>query len=261
MKFEYTGNADYLIPKAIFALRQLEGIELFHAEQDIRHRHPLEIYSTTFSAAINDTIRLIDALQILSADLPHLSNKNLGWEKNLATITDNWLDSIFQHIDSCKSVISCFFSKNQEKKRDKCIRLFKKEIKQYREEVAKIVNLIKHNQRFIRIIYFHWVGGFVLGYFVEGVVENGTLGPDPLIHEKSNSAFSYNCTIPMHLCNIFFISSALAQTVYSITNKKIHFNNEQKCTLSCDLNDAMKKVSLLPLLFFPDEVKKPVPVC
>jgi hypothetical protein len=182
MRFEYRGTTtEQLVPKAVAALRNLEGVQLYHSEQGMRH--PLEIYATTFGDVMEQTISLIDLVNRASTELPYIGDKNPDWQKPIAIATDQWLDAVIQHIDSCKSVLSCFFSQENTKARSKRISAFSKDIEPYRKQVATIVNLIKHKHRFLRIMYFHWVGGFVPGYFVEGVVEEGLMGPDPLVHE------------------------------------------------------------------------------
>ncbi len=256
MKIEYLGSEEFFIPKAIIALRNLEGIPLFHSEKSFRH--PLESYSITFADVFQKTVTLIENLQSIDSDLAYLGNKKQGWEEKLSSDTDNWLDSIIQHIDTCKGILSCFFSKDEEKKKNKCITLFSKEIEQYRKEVATIVNLIKHHQRFVRIIYFHWIGGFVPGYFIEGIFQEGVIGPDPLVHKRGNTAISFNRNLPLHICNILFISNILSQSIYEITKRSISIKNQEPYKNDY-LTKALKSLSLSKMIYFPDEIKKPVP--
>ncbi len=256
MRFEYQGTSEYLTPKAVAALRNLEGVPLYHHEQEMRH--PLEIYLTTFSDVLEQKLSLIELLDEASAELPYLGNKKPGWEKKIVAATDHWLDSVIQHIDSCKGILSSFFGEDDAEQKSKCISSFSKSVEQYRKQVATIVNLIKHKHRFLRVIYFHWVGGFVPGYFVEGVVQEGVLGPDPVVHTNANTAISYNRDIPFQLANLFFISAVLARHVYEITKRPAGVDTE-KPFRDPNLEKVIKKVSIMPLTFFPDEVKKPVP--
>ena len=256
MKFEYSGSEEYFAPKAILALRNLEGVPLYHVEKGLRH--PLEIYSTTFDDVLEKTTMLLEYLNELSTTLPHIGNNNQEWEKHLANITDNWLDSIIQHIDSCKGVLACFFSTQEEKQKNKCIKLFSSQIDKYRKDIATIVNLIKHNQRFLRIVYFHWIGGFVPGYFVEGIVVEGVIGPEPLVHKNSNTAISFNRSVPEHFCNVFSVSSILAQSIYKVIKRK-PLKRDKNIYNNKDLGKALKLLSLSQLIFFPDEIFKPVP--
>lgn len=220
--------------------------------------HPLEIYSTTFSEVIEKTLALLEELEKISNSLPHLGNKDIGWEKRLASVTDSWLDSVVQHIDSCKGVLATFYSADQDKQKNKKISSFSKSIREYREQPATIVNYIKHKQRFLRVIYFYWIGGFVPGFFIEGVVSEGIIGPDPILHKHSNTAFSYNRIIHLYFSYVYFISSILANEIHSIINRSPDFKKvEHKHK---DLELVFKRLSLSALMFFPDEAKKPVPL-
>lgn len=256
MRFEYRGTSEYLVPKAVAALRNLEGIPLYHSEQGMRH--PLEIYVTTFGDVLEQTLSLMLLVNQASAELPYVGDKNPSWERKIVVATDHWLDSVVQHIDSCKGVLSCFYSKEDSKQQGKRISSFSNDIEQYRKQVATIVNLVKHKHRFLRIIYFHWIGGFVPGYFVEGVVEDGVLGPDPLVHASANTAISFNRDIPTQMCNLFFISSVLAQHVYELTKHPARFDKEYPYR-DPNLVRVLKQVSIMPMTFFPDEIKKSIP--
>lgn len=256
MRFEYLGSADNLTPKAVAALRNLEGVPLFHHEQKMRH--PLEIYLTTFSDILEKKLSLIELLNQASAELHYIGNAKPGWDTKIVDTTDQWLRSVIQHIDSCRGILSSFYSTNETNRQTKRISAFSKDIEKYRKQVATIVNLIKHKQRFLRLVYFHWVGGFAPGYFVEGVVDVDVLGPDPLVHANANTAISYNRDIRFQIANLFSISDVLAQHVYEITKRPIFANSDKPFT-DQNLSKVIKKVSIMRLEFFPDEVKKPVP--
>lgn len=256
MRFEYQGSYENLAPKAVAALTNLDGVPLFHHVQEMRH--PLEIYLTTFSDVLEQKLSLIELLNEASTELPYIGNAKTGWEKKIIAATDHWLDSVIQHVDSCKGILSSFYGANEAKQQAKRISAFSKDIEQYRKQVATIVNLIKHKHRFLRLVYFHWVGGFVPGYFVEGVVDEGVLGPDPLVHANANTAISYNRDIPLQLANIFSISAVLAQHIYEITKRPVCVNAD-KPFRDPNLAKVIKLVSVMRLEFFPDEVKKPVP--
>lgn len=256
MRFEYQGSTEYLMPKAVPALRNVDGVPLFHHEQGMRH--PLEIYLTTFSDALEQKMALIKLLDEVSTDMPFIGSAKSGWERKIISATDHWLDSVMQHIDSCKAVLSSFYSAEEEKLKNKRIRVFSRDIEPHRKQVATIVNLIKHRHRFLRFVYFHWVGGFVPGYFVEGIVAEGILGPEPLVHANANTAISYNRDIRVQLANLFSISAIVAQHVYEIT-KRPALRDVDGWFKDQNLVKAIKQTSIMREEFFPDELRKPVP--
>lgn len=255
MKFNYKGPEKYFAPKAIAALKDLDGITLYHTRYKLRH--PLEIYTTTLHESLDKTIALQELLKKISDDGLYLSGGTGSWRKDLEQATDAWLDSIIQHIDSSKSILCCFFPEDQKKAQQKAIGNYKRQTNPLRKELAEIVNLIKHNQRFIRVIQFHWPGGFLPGFYVEGVVDDGVIGPDPSVHTDANSAISYNRYIPLIICHIFSNSAFLAQSIYDITRRKIKI--EKLEFRGSDLSKMLRLTSIMPLKFFPDEIKKPIP--
>jgi hypothetical protein len=202
---------------------------------------------------------LLDAIEKANDTLPHINRDDAKWDEKILDATDHVLDAIMQHLDSFKGIICCFFEDCNSKPAQKMNRSFQNEIREYRSHVAKIVNLIKHKQRKLTAVLFHGPGLFNLGYYVEGVVGDGVIGPDPEVHEGSNVAISFNRDLPYHLCNLYFCSAALATHIRKIPNVNVGMSaGEPKVNES--LVRLVKRIAILPMEYFPDEVKKPVPL-
>lgn len=122
------------------------------------------------------------------------------------------------------------------------------------------MNAIKHGQRNLRVLYFHAPHIFVPGFFAEGFIETGVAGPDPAIHHKGKVALSLNRELPLYVCGMFAASAALSQELLHATGvKPTKYFTPPDSTLEIILS-VLKHASLLPLMYFPDEQLKPVPL-
>lgn len=257
MHYDLKNTKGQLRPRATLVLDNLGNRPLYHSIRGLRH--PLGIFNFTFGEVIAKTTKLLDLLENAAQTLPYLDQKRNGWDQELLDATDHFLDAIMQHLDGFKSIIGCFFEDCGSKSAQKVLRSLSREIREYRDHVASIVNSIKHEQRRLSSIFFHNPGLFVVGYFVEGVLPNGAIGPDPKIHHGSNVAISYNRDLPFHFCNIYYTASVLAQHIHTICGVT---PKENPSTSNSDeaLEKVLKRVAVLPMIFFPDEIRKPVPL-
>lgn len=248
MKIKYKGAIEQYCPKALKGLRSI-GNNIVNRNN---RRPPIEIYSSSFSRYLQKTKALIEEIRIFSS----ADTKNEMLSNRLLSMTEGWLYSIVEHMDSCVDALyGVYFDDIDNQCATKQVRKFKADIKGYRSEWAKIVNFIKHNQGVTRIVYFHWRDGFVAGFFIEGVVETGVIGPEPTIHDDSNSAFSYNRMLAKSLCDILFVSNIMDGYLYNL-HKGIY---DRKGFGGSDLHEVYRKISVIPMQYFPDERAKPIP--
>jgi hypothetical protein len=73
-----------------------------------------------------------------------------------------------------------------------------------------------------------------------------------------NTAISFSRDIPAQICNVFFVSSVLAQHVYEVTKRPPRDDKDRRYN-DANLARVLKQISIMPMTFFPDEVSKPVP--
>ena len=121
--------------------------------------------------------------------------------QNLYLCSDNFLSS-------CRSILRCAFP-SADKNCTKTLRLFDAQIRGYNDYVSKVINYIKRRHRRIRTIYCTSENFIIAGYFVEGIVEKGVVGPDADIHKNSDCAVSFNRDIPHHVANILLCAGKL----------------------------------------------------
>ena len=257
MHYDITTKEGLLKPKSTLVLSNLGDVKLYNLERGLRH--PLGIYNFTFNEVVSKSHTLLDALEEANNNLPHINHDEKKWKERILDATDHFLDAVMQHLDAYKSIICCFYSDCNSKEAQKINHSLQKEIHAYRDHVAKIVNLIKHKQRKLSLILFHGPGIFDLGYYVEGVLEDGTVGPDPEIHAGSNVAISFNRDLPFHLCNIYYCSAVLAAHIHKICGA-IPVSSTEEPISGDTLANLIKRIAALPMQFFPDEIEKPVPL-
>lgn len=241
-------------PAAVHALSNLDGIRLYHERQE--KRHPLGIYNLTLTEVLDKTSALLTLYEEANHGLPYLDPNKSDWDESILNATNSLLYSIMNHLDGYKSIISCFFEDQTSKDANKVMRNIARGIRPYRDNVAKIVNSLKHKQTCLSPFYFHCPGVFVLGYFVEGVQPSGAIGPDPSVHKGGNVAISYNRDLPFHVCGLYYCSSVLANNIYQVFGV---VSSDSPKGVNVQLEEVLKRISVLPMTFFPDEVNKPTP--
>lgn len=242
-------------PRATSALEAAKDFPTFQTR--LKLRHPLAVYNISISQVVSRFSATLKSYKQLS--LPFSTSKEQE-ERNAVFLDslDALLDSLIEHIDDCNNVIRCFFDSDNDPKYKKIYSQFKSSIRPYRDHIGKVVNKIKHEQGRLRPISFTWPGGNSYGYFVEGANHEGAVGPDEDIHEGGNTAFSVARDFRFHLCGIYFVGTHLAQAVYeasSIGTSHRHVSAEATEGLAA----LIQGISEIPPIFFPDEIRKPVP--
>jgi hypothetical protein len=218
-------------------------------------RHPYAIYTVSISAVMDNFNNLITALEAFQSNTSSEPFSNKESNRNLIISTDQLIDSIMEHLDDCLSIIKSLFLSDEEKKYKKACRGFNESIKVFRDHVAKQVNYIKHSQSRIRLIAFYDGTLMVPGYYIDGILSDGTVGPHPCIHSGSNTAFSYYRETRFLLCGILFISELLAGHIKKLLPKGVPCENKTKDVVG----EVLNGIERLPFIFFPDEYRKPVP--
>ncbi len=246
-----------ILPNIFSLLNSIDESKLYHKQYE-GLRHPLGIYNISFYNVVSKISDFLAELDVIEKNRPFLDKKSSDWHKKLLTYLDQMLDALIEHMDDCENIIKCFCEKGSKTLKN-VKENYDKKIKSYRDHLGKIVNKIKHEHARLRIICGYNNLDICLGYFVEGVVSDETLGPHPHIHKGSNSAFSFNRDLALHICGIYMISSALSETIAEITQinpKKFLVKN------AIDTDNwlsILRKISARPLTFFEAEVSKDLP--
>ena len=251
-------SPELALPKAAWVLHDLRGVQTF--ESTYAARHPCAAYNISLTAIASRTAKVIEELEdLIRRVLAGNSPESLG-DDNLLEAMDHLLDALMEHMDVCCKILRCFVAPQDDKKFQKVLTQFRKSIEPYRDHIGTLDNYIKHNQGKLRSVCFTWGTGATLGYFVEGPVSGGALGPVGKIHKDENTAFSFNRDLPFHICNVYAVSSRLAYSLKTINSSLIPMPPSSSVNVrDAAWSKAIKMTAGLPPIFFPDEVHKPIP--
>lgn len=258
MKYELPTKLAGYYPEVLSILSSIEDSSLFHEDKNLSH--PADIFLLAFNDVIECAHRLSKRV-----------NAEVGRIKSFESVGSDALDDLridifnlifytSNFIEACQSIIkSLFMEGGKSKEFAKAVREFGENTKPYRDHTSKIINEIKHQHRRIRPFTYAGNNNLIIGYFVEGLVQPNTIGPEPKIHEKYNgvnTGISVNRDIPYHLVNIFFASACLASVIrkYAKINTIAPLNLPGEQVVSC-LGDVAK----IRLMLLPDEFYKQIP--
>jgi hypothetical protein len=237
-------------PEALGVFLAIDEIQSFHS--DLCLLHPADIFSSTFDEFAQSALLLLRKVneigdRSISDDMmTHSEGDEISHlTQNLFLCADNFLNG-------CRSILRC--TKNDvDKETTKLLREFDSQVRQYASVVSKIINYIKHRHRKIRTIYCTSNSIFIIGYFVEGVVGKGLIGPDPDIHANSDCAISFNRDIPFHVANVYLcagIAGALCKKAFHISTPI-----QPQSVESPALEELFERCSKLASNYFIDEVR------
>ena len=234
------------------------SVPLYHSTvYDLRH--PLGIYNVSFDAILENFQSVLNELEVLLAEKPFQdpqsppSNVLLEKQRNL-------LYSLMEHMDDCSNILMGFFPTKRDFSESGHVKSYKKSIKEYRKVIGKVVNHLKHKQGVLRSVVLYGDEFACPGYYVEGVDRDGTVGPARHIHKGGNTAFSFSRNLRYHLVNLYVVSRHLTSTINDIVgSKKVSVVPEIKESKDRKVAEVVARVSDLPMMFFPDEVKLPIP--
>jgi hypothetical protein len=140
---------------------------------------------------------------------------------------------------------------------------FRLRIQPYTQDrLGAVVNSLKHNQSEIASFYLHQLPDLRAGYYVRDVLPSGALGPAPRVHADGNSAFSFARDMLLHFWNLYFISAELAAVMRRAAGSAdfrgaAQYKND---SINSARESLAERIAGLPLAFFPDEVRLPLPL-
>lgn len=248
------------LPAAACILHRCNPTKLFHESQ--MKRHPLAAYNVSTSAVMRRFGNVLDAIEAIKFDRTSQLPINAGEDGVLLEATDHLLDALMEHMEDCEKIVGSFFEDPTHKANKKKIEQYKKRVDPYRDFIGKLDNFIKHQQGRLRLITFYDSMRIFPGYYIEGLVEPGVVGPVPGIHPGGNSAFSYARDLRFHIASVFGVSRNLANF---LTDLGVLLDpaslppNTLPTAVVGTWADTLKRIASLAPVCYPDEVRKPFP--
>lgn len=238
-------------PDSIGVLATLRSGQMHHMERSLRH--PLAPYNFSLARVVPRFLNALDHVEAIFRDRPDLQQPSIDWQTATLSAYELLLYGMIEHLEDCRTILSCYFATAQAMKSDRAVRDFDKANVEYRGLAAAIVNRIKHNQRRLRMIIFWNDHSVVPGYIVEGPNEAGVIGPDPVIHSRRTEAISFAKYFRFQFAHVYIISARLAQALVKVAGPP---KTNQPVVLSADepLLSIADRIGSLPLVFFPDEI-------
>lgn len=249
MKFDLPNKTNGFVPAVARTLVNVQPHESQHNILGLNH--PADVFIFSFMNAIRSLDRLAKAVErgsnkIKESDETFLDDLNIDIF-NMLFYSNNF-------IESCQSIVKSLFPAEGETKFKTVSREFLGAIKNYHSRTATIINDIKHKHRRIRAFTFSWDDNSIIGYYIEGIVEEGVIGPDSAIHKPFHgvgTGFSLNTEIPYHLFNLY----RTAECLDSILRKYIKAKPDESYPVGKmdHIAKCLKQISLIPTFLLPNE--------
>ena len=164
--------------------------------------------------------------------------------------------------DSFKSLLKGMFKNNEVAQKNQHFREFMLRSKGFRDKLGRTVNAIKHDNCSLQPVMFlnFEKGGFRVapGFFVEGVLSDGAIGPSPKVHADGNSGFSLVRELRYYFVHAYFLAHWAEQAIRQIVGPRM-FPVVEKAAQE-DLAESIARDLIASRLWmFPDEGLKKLP--
>lgn len=249
-----------LIPEVVGYLASIKEFE--YSYKYYRLRHPGGIYNLATNYVINDFIELLKELE------GHQQDYKTDRPINLEKIFRNLINDFFKFYESCFEIIQgcCkqhtlpndneFLWKWLEKNKYKAGKEFHNKTKDSLESFRKIYNKLKHTSDTLQSINFHINKSAIMGYYIQAVADDGSLGPDEDLHPKhqgTHSASSYNFNLKKLYYSTYLILNILKEIIIThfkdVYNINLVYNEKYKIDGKL-WNELFERINKLPQQIF-----------
>lgn len=247
-----------LNPEAVETLSSEITQPLYHLDYQLRH--PFGIYNISLENVFTSFKNLLVDLDFASKQDLQSKNSDTKWSDDLLRSLEKLLYALMEHMDDCDNIIKCFYPPGTKLNQESSYKNYQSAIYVYRTHIGKVVNHLKHNQGRLRSFGMIIDGVSHLGYFVEGLSDDGSIGPAQHIHSDGATAFSYARDIRFHLFYLYFVSKQLSKAISAIVNPDMNKVAYQLGDKNATIEPMLVKITQLPMVVFIDEVQKEFPL-
>ncbi|KGW92102.1 hypothetical protein [Burkholderia pseudomallei] len=260
---------DGLLPEAYAVIRSVNESAWHHGAQQILP--PRVTYSRSLDKVCKAWLEVIPALDSLQAEFRFdqpTESQHLVETKYAAL-----LQALNEHLDACFSVLRCAAPKPASVDglfSDRVVRAQKlpgfstfdeQVLKGYRQSrLGAAANILKHAESRLRLLGGRTDTDIVLGYYLDGPLPSGAIGPNTRLHADGNSAFSFNRDMMLHFWWLYRSSQLMANVLRQTLGKSITPAKEDVANIDTSWVELCKYVGSLPPHFFPDESLLPYPL-
>jgi len=262
------------IPEIIGYLASIKEFEYSYKYYNLRH--PGAIFNVATNYVVRDFIGLLDELEEYRTHYKkydyhrdHYDIYGYGLEAKFRIL----IYDLIKFYDSCAEIIiGCckqhsprptiflwkWLETNGYKKSSKYMfKNTKNELSSFRN----INNKLKHSSSKIISNNLIYRDTIVMGFFVEAAFDDGSVGPDEIIHPKykgKHSAISYNFILRNMYYTFYKISEVLKEAIIQhlkdVYQVSIHFNRAYNKSNDKLWRELYIKMKNLPAVYFPNEI-------
>jgi hypothetical protein len=258
-----------LTPEVIGYLASIKEHEYFYIDYNLRH--PGGIFNIAFGDIINDFLDILVELEEYQSKYSEYNdNREINLGRKLRTLLIDLIrfrDSLYEVLQACckhhtpprkKDFIRTWLNMNKYSSGEELSDIIKSDLDYFN----RINNKLKHTSSTVENIYFHDKKSSIFGFYVTGVNETGSIGPDEAIHPKFEGVYTAN-SYNFILRQLYYVIYRISYSFKDIILK--HFRETYFIDLkfNSDYNSEDKRerelfyrMHNLPDIYFPNEVGK-----
>lgn len=210
-------------------------------------RHPASVYTQSLLRLVERLNGAIDAFLALNA--PYDASDVDRLNKSLVRTLEDLVYSAAEHFEDCQNIAKIVVGGLPEKARDRALRDFVATIRDAREFSARQANAIKHSQGRVRLLEFNDPIRRIIGFFIEGVDADGSVGPSMAVHGNTHTAFSVGRSLRYLVASFVYLSQAIA----SFVRLNLKLTSPERHAGLGVLLDIFDRIADLDNSVFPDE--------
>jgi hypothetical protein len=253
-----------IVPEVLGYLASIGEFEYSYRYYHLRH--PGGVFNLSTLYVINDFIELLQELE------EHQHNFDVNRKIELHKKMRSLINNFFKFYESCLEIIQGCCKEHDPPKDNEFLWRW---LKQNRYDAGKnlydvtkedlhyfmmIHNKLKHTSNSLQPIHFSNGNISIMGFYLQSVADDGSVGPDEMIHPRHNnthSANSYNYSLKTLYYCLYKVCDALKSVLLQ------HFKEVYDIDLAFNTkraeNDKLwkqlhEKICSLPCAFFPNEV-------
>lgn len=222
-------------PPGLAAIRHIPDELWTHGQQSLLH--PRTAYSRAIGKVTTAWLNALASLDVLTAQMRF--GQPVESARAAAERYAHLLQVLNEHVETCYAVMRCLGSPPADDglwHRRVALRQGLVGLSTFDEQVnlgyrkrllGEAANLLKHGDSRINLIAMRSGFAFTLGYFLDGPLPGGAIGPNLRLHPDGNSAFSFNRDMLLHWWWFLRASTLMSNVILSTAARSTRVAFEQ----------------------------------